>query len=158
MKNSFLFKTLTLFILMMIFVSCDTAAEENSDNAQTPLYVGTWKNTYNETYKITESTFSCDSNGYGFEADNLIIDKKDDKSGVFYMQITKNNKWWTTSDPVGKWYAVAYKNMTDISLSLSNACTAYPECEMDCQASLEAAKAHFVADKYFTFYAELAKE
>lgn len=156
MKNSFLFKTLTLFMLMMIFVSCDTAAEENSNNAQTPLYVGTWKNTYNETYKITETTFSYDSNGYGFEADNLVIDKKDDKSGVFYMQITKNNKWWTTSDPVGKWYAVAYKNMTDISLSLSNACTA--EYEMDCQASLEAAKAHFVADKYFTFYAELAKE
>lgn len=156
MKNSFLFKTLTLFMLMMIFVSCDTAAEENSDNAQTPLYVGTWKSTYNETYKITETTFSYDSNGYGFEADNLVIDKKDDKSGVFYMQITKNNKWWTTSDPVGKWYAVAYKNMTDISLSLSNACTA--EYEMDCQDSLEAAKAHFVADKYFTFYAELAKE
>ena len=89
MKNSFLFKTLTLFMLMMIFVSCDTAAEENSDNNQTPLYVGTWKNTYNETYKITETTFSCDSNGYGFEADNLIIDKKTTRAACFICKLQK---------------------------------------------------------------------
>lgn len=158
MKKSLLFKILTLLTFMLVVVSCDTAAEENPGNEQTPVYVGTWKNTYGEIYNITENTFICDSNGYGFEAANLVTDKKDEYSGVFYMQITKNNGWWSNSDPVGKWYAVAYKNMTDISLSLSNACTAYPECEMDCQASLEAAKAHFVADKYFTFYAELAKE
>jgi hypothetical protein len=157
MKKSLLFKILTLFTFMLVVVSCDTAAEENPDE-QTPTYVGTWKNTYGETYNITESTFICDSNGYGFEAANLVIDKKDNKSGVFYMQITKNNSWWSNSDPVGKWYAVAFKNMTDTTLSLSNACTAYPECEMDCQDSLEKAKAHFTVDEYFTFFADFAKE
>jgi hypothetical protein len=74
------------------------------------------------------------------------------------MQITKNNSWWSNSDPVGKWYTVAYKNVTDTTLSLSNACTAYPECEMDCQDSLEKAKAHFTVDEYFTFFADFAKE
>jgi hypothetical protein len=92
MKKSLLFKILTLLTFMLVVVSCDTAAEENPEE-QTPAYVGTWKNTYGETYNITESTFICDSNGYGFEAANLVIDKKDNKSGVFYMQITKNNSW-----------------------------------------------------------------
>lgn len=183
MKKSLLFKILTLLTFMLVVVSCDTAVEENPEeqtpayvagdnenftdkeendtnnsNNQIPVYVGTWKNTYGETYNITESTFICDSNGYGFEAANLVVDKKDNKSGVFYMQITKNNSWWSNSDPVGKWYAVAFKNMTDTTLSLSNACTAYPECEMDCQDSLEKAKAHFTVDKYFTFFADFAKE
>lgn len=158
MKKLHVLNILTIIALLLVFVSCDTAVEENNADSALPDYVGTWKNTYNEIYKITETTFICDSNGYGFEANNLVADKKDDKSGIFYMQITKNNGWWSNSDPVGKWYAVAYKNMTDTTLSLSNACTAYPKCEMDCQNSLEAAKAHFDAEKYFTYYGEFVKE
>ena len=180
MKKLHVLNILTIIALLLVFVSCDTAVEENNadsalpdyvtennghstdkeenDTNYIPIYAGTWKNLYNEIYKITETTFICDSNGYGFEANNLVADKKDDKSGIFYMQITKNNGWWSNSDPVGKWYAVAYKNMTDTTLSLSNACTAYPECEMDCQNSLEAAKAHFDAEKYFTYYGEFVKE
>ena len=158
MKKLHVLNILTIIALLLVFVSCDTAVEENNTDSALPDYVGTWKNTYNEVYKITETTFICDSNGYGFEANNLVMDKKDDKSGIFYMQITKNNGWWSNCNPVGKWYAVAYKNMTDTSLSLSNACTAYPECEMDCQASLDAAKTHFDAEKYFTYYGEFVKE
>ena len=158
MKKLHVLNILTIIALLLVFVSCDTAVEENNADSALPDYVGTWKNTYNEIYKITETTFICDSNGYGFEANNLVADKKDDKSGIFYMQITKNNGWWSNSDPVGKWYAVAYKNMTDTTLSLSNACTASPEYEMDCQDSLEKAKAHFDAEKYFTYYGEFVKE
>ena len=158
MKKLHVLNILTIIALLLVFVSCDTAVEENNADSGLPDYVGTWKNTYNEVYKITETTFICDSNGYGFEANNLVMDKKDDKSGIFYMQITKNNGWWSNYNPVGKWYAVAYKNMTDTSLSLSNACTAYPKCEMDCQASLDAAKTHFDAEKYFTYYGEFVKE
>ena len=166
-----------LMILAMFFaVSCDVAQEENytdnitqeennTDNSETSVFVnvpdnliGTWEfnGQWTESYTITKDSFT---NGY-YAGNNAKVYKTDEKSCYIYIQYTKamnaDLTYSETAPDVGKWYAIAYKELTDSTLKLAGA---YKKGGKTATATIEEAKAEFTVDNgYFDFYSELTKK
>lgn len=137
---------------------------------------GTWTSTYYEVFEITDTTFS--NGAYSYAGDSVVVVKTDETSGIIYMKYTRaletttedksaDSSWATwdngqtytryseTAPDVGKWYAVAYKNLSTNSVEFSGAYKADGKTSTD--TDVEAAKEFTVANGYFASYSECTK-
>ena len=179
MKNLFSLKgriTALLCVLLLAFVitGCQDLnnviipGSENNQQNNTEVPVldalkGTWKSSFGEVFVITESTLS-NSGSWGdcYAGDSITVVKTDETSGIIYIKYTRaaTASWSYSTDPaeapdVGKWYAVAYKNLTSNSVELAGAYKAGGKTSTE---TLEEAKAEFtVANGYFATYSECVK-
>ncbi len=171
---------LALSVVLFNFASCKTEDEDpeyvNNYVYVLPLeedsnLVGSWKSTYStgtEVYKITSSTFD-NSGSYTYNGEtitynsyagnNLVVSytNDDETAGYIYIKYTRamnEGQTYSESAPdVGKWYAVAFKNLTSSSVSLSGAYgTVTSTSTLD-----EAVKTFTVENGYFSNYSECAK-
>lgn len=145
-SSSFIKRTASVFSAILVLflsfnlMSCKTAGDSRNDIIQTEklssdsILIGKWKDNYSSYYEISETEFK----NYGDSFDNyagnsLLIAKTSSDSGYIYIKYTRaycpkhsapNNSVWTydTDAPdVGKWYAIAFKDLTSNSVSLSGA-------------------------------------
>lgn len=168
---------LALSVVLFNFASCKTEDEDPSlpdgvyELSSSSNLVGSWKSSYStgtEVYKITSSTFD-NSGSYTYNGEtitynsyagnNLVVSyTNDDKTaGYIYIKYTRAmNSDYTYSESapdVGKWYAVAFKDLTSSSVSLSGAYgTVSSTSSLD-----EAVKTFTVANGYFASSSECAK-
>ena len=170
------------FALLVLFSLCMTSCiqETDSSNARTDpdtvttvtltdsdALLGTWTSAYGEVYTITTTAFDSTGTSSGstvmcYAGDNLAVCKISDTYGIMYFSYTRaydasTNTYTTTAAQVGKWYAVAYWNLSSTSVCLSGAYKSsdgYPAAD-----SLEAAERQFTfANGYFTGFSECVKQ
>ena len=157
--------TSALLVLCIAFVAMSfSGCKPPTDTGSVPevssldLLKGTWNGSFTgESYTITETTF--DSAG-SYAGDNLTVSEVDEKSGYIYIKFTRAaNADWTyseTAPDVGKWYCVAYKNLSENSVSLSGAYNAAGKSACD---TLDEAKKEFTIENgYFSGYSECVKK
>ena len=150
---------------------------ELSDNS---ALIGTWVNSYSggtSVYKITSSTFdNSGTSSYNgttstydsYAGNNLVVSYTNDEknSGYIYIKYTRaycsTHSYPTTytyiydtdAADVGKWYAIAFKELTASSVSLSGAAGT-----VSSTSTLEEAISTFTIDNgYFTTYSECVKQ
>lgn len=150
---------------------------ELSDNS---ALIGTWVNSYSggtSVYKITSSTFdNSGTSSYNgttstydsYAGNNLVVSYTNDEKNSGYIYIKYTRAYCSThSDPttytyiydtdaadVGKWYAIAFKELTASSVSLSGAAGT-----VSSTSTLEEAISTFtIANGYFTTYSECVKQ
>ena len=150
---------------------------ELSDNS---ALIGTWVNSYSggtSVYKITSSTFdNSGTSSYNgttstydsYAGNNLVVSYTNDEETSGYIYIKYTRAYCSThSDPttytyiydtdaadVGKWYAIAFKELTASSVSLSGAAGT-----VSSTSTLEEAISTFtIANGYFSTYSECVKQ
>lgn len=150
---------------------------ELSDNS---ALIGTWVNSYSggtSVYKITSSTFdNSGTSSYNgttstydsYAGNNLLVSYTNDKetSGYIYIKYTRaycsthsDSTTYTyiydeDAADVGKWYAIAFKELTASSVSLSGAYGT-----VSSTSTLEEAISTFtIAKGYFNNYSECVKQ
>ena len=150
---------------------------ELSDNS---ALIGTWVNSYSggtSVYKITSSTFdNSGTSSYNgttstydsYAGNNLVVSYTNDEATSGYIYIKYTRAYCSThSDSttytyiydedaayVGKWYAIAFKELTASSVSLSGAYGT-----VSSTSTLEEAISTFtIANGYFTTYSECVKQ
>lgn len=150
---------------------------ELSDNS---ALIGTWVNSYSggtSVYKITSSTFdNSGTSSYNgttstydaYAGNNLVVSYTNDEATSGYIYIKYTRAYCSThSDPttytyiydtdaadVGKWYAIAFKELTASSVSLSGAYGT-----ISSTSTLEEAISTFTIDNgYFSTYSECVKQ
>ena len=150
---------------------------ELSDNS---ALIGTWVNSYSggtSVYKITSSTFdNSGTSSYNgttstydsYAGNNLVVSYTNDEATSGYIYIKYTRAYCSThSDSttytyiydedaadVGKWYAIAFKELTASSVSLSGAYGT-----VSSTSTLEEAISTFTIDNgYFTTYSECVKQ
>ena len=150
---------------------------ELSDNS---ALIGTWVNSYSggtSVYKITSSTFdNSGTSSYNgttstydsYAGNNLVVSYTNDEKNSGYIYIKYTRAYCSThSDAttytyiydedaadVGKWYAIAFKDLTASSLSLSGAYGT-----VSSTSTLEEAISTFTIDNgYFSTYSECVKQ
>jgi len=160
------------------FMSCQQEDDDNglpdgvyelSDNS---ALIGTWVNSYSggtSVYKITSSTFdNSGTSSYNgttstydsYAGNNLVVSYTNDEetAGYIYIKYTRamnpDYSYSETAPDVGKWYAIAFKDLTASSLSLSGAYGT-----VSSTSTLEEAISTFtIANGYFGFYSECLKQ
>ena len=162
------------------FMSCQQEDDDNglpdgvyelSDNS---ALIGTWVNSYSggtDVYRITSSTFD-NSGTYSYNGttstynsyagNNLVVSYTNDAatSGYIYIKYTRamnsDYSYSETAPDVGKWYAIAFKELTASSVSLSGAYNASGKTSAE---TLEEAISTFtIANGYFDNYSECVKQ
>ena len=150
---------------------------ELSDNS---ALIGTWVNSYSggtSVYKITSSTFdNSGTSSYNgttstydsYAGNNLVVSYTNDEetSGYIYIKYTRaycsthsDSTTYTyiydeDAADVGKWYAIAFKELTASSVSLSGAYGT-----VSSTSTLEEAISTFTIDNgYFSTYSECVKQ
>ena len=150
---------------------------ELSDNS---ALIGTWVNSYSggtSVYKITSSTLdNSGTSSYNgttstydsYAGNNLVVSYTNDEetSGYIYIKYTRaycsthsDSTTYTyiydeDAADVGKWYAIAFKELTASSVSLSGAYGT-----ISSTSTLEEAISTFTIDNgYFTTYSECVKQ
>lgn len=164
MKNTFFSKFTKLsmaFVLVCCFAlsACKPEAEIN-ENA---TVIGKWVDDSNCTYEITATSFKNYGEGWSaYEGNNLVINytNDDETAGYIYIKYTKAaNPDWTyseTAPDVGKWYAIAFKNLTPKSIGISGA---YKADGVTATTTLEEAIDEFtIAKGYFATFTEAKKK
>ncbi len=161
----------TLLFVSFSFMSCQQEDETEYVNYS---LTGTWVNSYSggtSVYKITSSTFdNSGTSSYNgttstydsYAGNNLVVSYTNDEatSGYIYIKYTRAmNSDYTyseTAPDVGKWYAIAFKELTASSLSLSGA---WLEGGVTSTETLEEAISTFTVDNgYFDTYSECVKQ
>ena len=166
------------------FMSCQQEDDDNglpdgvyelSDNS---ALIGTWVNSYSggtSVYKITSSTFdNSGTSSYNgttstydsYAGNNLVVSYTNDEETSGYIYIKYTRAYCSThSDSttyiydedaadVGKWYAIAFKELTASSVSLSGAYGT-----VSSTSTLEEAISTFTIDNgYFSTYSECVKQ
>ena len=155
------------------FMSCQQEDDDNglpdgvyelSDNS---ALIGTWQSSYGEIFKITSTSLSNGGSwGDSYAGNNLVVSYTNDEATSGYIYIKYTRAYCSThSDPttytydtdaadVGKWYAIAFKELTASSVSLSGAYGA-----VSSTSTLEEAISTFTIDNgYFTTYSECVKQ
>ncbi len=171
--NKVLFALFILFCSSFLFFGCKQVTDTDSDESEvipselgtlssTDDLIGTWDGSYSgEYYTITTTTFD---NGY-YAGDNLYVYETSSTAGYIYFKYTTAMKddgsYEYSSDSseapdVGNWYAVAYKDLTSTSVSLSAAYLSSGETSTDTLA--EAVSEFTIANGYFTYYSDCTKE
>lgn len=162
------------------FMSCQQEDDGNelpdgvyelSDNS---ALIGTWVNSYSgrtDVYRITSSTFD-NSGTYSYNGttrtynsyagNNLVVSYTNDAatSGYIYIKYTRamnsDYSYSETAPDVGKWYAIAFKELKASSVSLSGAYNASGKTSTE---TLEEAISTFsIANGYFSYYSECVKQ
>lgn len=151
------------------FMSCQQEDDDNElpygvyELSANSALIGTWKSSFGEIFAITSTSLS-NSGSWGdtYAGNNLLVSYTDDKetSGYIYIKYTRAlNPDWTyseTAPDVGKWYAIAFKDLTSSSLSLSGA---YKADGITSTENLEDAISTFtIANGYFDNYSECVKQ
>ena len=157
------------------FMSCQQEDDDNglpdgvyelSDNS---ALIGTWQSSYGEIFKITSTNLSNGGSwGDSYAGNNLVVSYTNDEATSGYIYIKYTRAYCSThSDPttytyiydtdaadVGKWYAIAFKELTASSVSLSGAYGT-----VSSTSTLEEAISTFtIANGYFSTYSECVKQ
>lgn len=157
------------------FMSCQQEDDANglpdgvyelSDNS---ALIGTWQSSYGEIFKITStSLYNGGSWGDSYAGNNLVVSYTNDEetSGYIYIKYTRaycsthsDSTTYTyiydeDAADVGKWYAIAFKELTASSVSLSGAAGT-----VSSTSTLEEAISTFtIANGYFSYYSECVKQ
>lgn len=151
------------------FMSCQQEDDDNglpdgvyelSDNS---ALIGTWQSSYGEIFKITSTSLSNGGSwGDAYAGNNLVVSytNAEATSGYIYIKYTRamnpDYSYSETAPDVGKWYAIAFKELTASSVSLSGAYNASGKTSTE---TLEEAISTFtIAKGYFNNYSECAKQ
>lgn len=151
------------------FMSCQQEDDDNglpdgvyelSDNS---ALIGTWQSSYGEIFKITSTSLSNGGSwGDAYAGNNLLVSYTNDEatSGYIYIKYTRamnpDYSYSETAPDVGKWYAIAFKELTASSVSLSGAYNASGKSSTE---TLEDAISTFtIAKGYFNNYSECVKQ
>lgn len=184
MKSTrFYFSRAALILSAILFVFAFAGCESDTKYEFYDLE-GTWKSSYGETYTIDFSNDTFDAGSYSYAGKNVVVKFTGDDSGYIYIKYTRayestttepttdvdswkvseydgTKSWYrysTTAPDVGKWYAIAYKNLTDSSIQLSGA---YGSAEGHYKTStdtLEEAITEFTIENgYFSYYSDCIK-
>lgn len=149
------------------FMSCQQEDDDNglpdgvyelSDNS---ALIGTWQSSYGEIFKITSTSLSNGGSwGDSYAGNNLVVSYTNDEetSGYIYIKYTRamnpDYSYSETAPDVGKWYAIAFKELTASSVSLSGAYGT-----VSSTSTLEEAISTFtIAKGYFNNYSECVKQ
>ncbi len=175
-SRSFAFRRALAVLCTLLFVSFSFMSCQQEDETEYVNYslTGTWVNSYSggtSVYKITSSTFdNSGTSSYNgttstydsYAGNNLVVSytNDDQTAGYIYIKYTRAmNSDYTyseTAPDVGKWYAIAFKELTASSLSLSGA---WLEGGVTSTETLEEAISTFtVANGYFDSYSECVKQ
>lgn len=177
MKSTrFVFGRALAVLCALLFVSFGFMSCQQEDETEYVNYslTGTWVNSYSggtSVYKITSSTFdnSGTSNYNGttstydsYAGNNLLVSYTNDEetAGYIYIKYTRamnlDSSYSETAPDVGKWYAIAFKELTASSVSLSGAYNASGKSSTE---TLEEAISTFTIDNgYFDYYSECVKQ
>lgn len=164
-----------LLFVSFSFMSCQQEDDGNelpdgvyelSDNS---ALIGTWQSSYGEIFKITSTSLSNGGSwGDSYAGNNLLVSYTNDEETAGYIYIKYTRAYCSThSDSttytyiydedaadVGKWYAIAFKELTASSVSLSGAAGT-----VSSTSTLEDAISTFtVANGYFSYYSECVKQ
>jgi len=158
-------------VLAFSFSACNVTTEPVENNvyeqiSADDLLVGTWIcEQYSEKYTITNTTLE---NAYKSEStytstykgDNLVVQKLDSTSGYIYIKYTvamnADLSYSETAPDVGKWYAVAYKDLGAEKISLSGA---YKTGGATSCETLDEAVTEFTVDNgYFVGYSSCTRQ
>lgn len=157
------------------FMSCQQEDDDNglpdgvyelSDNS---ALIGTWQSSYGEIFKITSTSLSNSGSwGDAYAGNNLVVSYTNDEATSGYIYIKYTRAYCSThsdsttytyiydedAPDVGKWYAIAFKELTASSVSLSGAYGT-----VSSTSTLEEAISTFtIANGYFTSYSECVKQ
>lgn len=177
MKSTrFVFGRALAVLCALLFVSFGFMSCQQEDETEYVNYSlsGTWVNSYSggtSVYKITSSTFdNSGTSSYNgttstydsYAGNNLVVSYTNDEetSGYIYIKYTRamnpDYSYSETAPDVGKWYAIAFKELTASSVSLSGAYNASGKSSTE---NLEEAISTFtIANGYFSTYSECVKQ
>ena len=181
MKSTrFVFGRALAVLCALLFVSFGFMSCQQEDETEYVNYslTGTWVNSYSggtSVYKITSSTFdNSGTSSYNgttstydsYAGNNLVVSYTNDEETSGYIYIKYTRAYCSThSDSttyiydedaadVGKWYAIAFKELTASSVSLSGAYGT-----ISSTSTLEEAISTFTIDNgYFSTYSECVKQ
>lgn len=149
-----------LLFVSFSFMSCQQEDDDNGlpDNS---ALIGTWQSSYGEIFKITSTSLSNGGSwGDAYAGNNLVVSYTNDEatSGYIYIKYTRamnpDYSYSETAPDVGKWYAIAFKELTASSVSLSGAYGT-----VSSTSTLEEAISTFtIAKGYFNNYSECVKQ
>lgn len=177
MKSTrFVFGRALAVLCALLFVSFGFMSCQQEDETEYVNYslTGTWVNSYSggtSVYKITSSTFdNSGTSSYNgttstydsYAGNNLLVSYTNDEetAGYIYIKYTRamnpDYSYSETAPDVGKWYAIAFKELTASSVSLSGAYNASGKTSTE---TLEEAISTFtIANGYFSYYSECVKQ
>lgn len=164
MKSTrFVFGRALAVLCALLFVSFGFMSCQQEDETEYVNYslTGTWQSSYGEIFKITSTSLSNGGSwGDAYARNNLVVSYTNDKetSGYIYIKYTRSMNpdysYSETAPDVGKWYAIAFKELTASSVSLSGAYGT-----VSSTSTLEEAISTFtIANGYFTSYSECVKQ
>ena len=166
MKSTrFVFDRALAVLCALLFVSFGFLSCQQEDETEYVNYslTGTWQSSYGEIFKITSTSLSNGGSwGNSYAGNNLVVSYTNDAatSGYIYIKYTRAmNSDYTyseTAPDVGKWYAVAFKELTASSLSLSGAYNA--SGKISAETLEEAISTFTIANGYFDNYSECVKQ
>lgn len=144
--------------LVSAFVSCKNPVNGVSESTLN----GTWVDNTGAKFIIDMQAKTLDNRGDGwlsYAGNELSVVFTSDNAGYIYIKYTRAaNPDWTYSESapdVGKYYALAFNNLTDSSIKISGA---YKDGGQTACATLDEAKQEFtVANGYFGTYTEHTK-
>ena len=164
MKSTrFVFGRALAVLCALLFVSFGFMSCQQEDETEYVNYslTGTWQSSYGEIFKITSTSLSNSGSwGDAYAGNNLVVSYTNDEetAGYIYIKYTRamnpDYSYSETAPDVGKWYAIAFKDLTASSLSLSGAYGT-----VSSTSTLEEAISTFtIANGYFGFYSECLKQ
>lgn len=164
MKSTrFVFGRALAVLCALLFVSFGFMSCQQEDETEYVNYslTGTWQSSYGEIFKITSTSLSNGGSwGDAYAGNNLLVSYTNDKetSGYIYIKYTRamnpDYSYSETAPDVGKWYAIAFKELTASSVSLSGAYGT-----VSSTSTLEEAISTFtIANGYFSNYSECVKQ
>lgn len=159
---SFKKSRVVILSLVVVFIAAFVTSCKEPEPALVSYNIqGNWVSSWGENYNITETTFDTGDTPLSYAGDNLVIEPLTYNSGYLYFKYTKafckthsdksgDYVYDTDSELVGKWYAVYYKDLTEISVQISGAAGSVTSTE-----TLEEAKKEFTVEK--GYYAEFSE-
>lgn len=164
MKSTrFVFGRALAVLCALLFVSFGFMSCQQEDETEYVNYslTGTWQSSYGEIFKITSTSLSNGGSwGDAYAGNNLLVSYTNDEatSGYIYIKYTRamnpDYSYSETAPDVGKWYAIAFKELTASSVSLSGAYGT-----VSSTSTLEEAISTFtIANGYFSTYSECVKQ
>lgn len=164
MKSTrFVFGRALAVLCALLFVSFSFMSCQQEDETEYVNYslTGTWQSSYGEIFKITSTSLSNGGSwGDTYAGNNLLVSYTNDEatSGYIYIKYTRamnpDYSYSETAPDVGKWYAIAFKELTASSVSLSGAYGT----ESSTSTLEEAISTFTIANGYFTSYSECVKQ
>jgi len=141
----------------------DVETSTTTELSESDTLVGKWVDSYSSVYEISTSTFKNYGESWtGYEGDSLVVAYTNDEEteGYIYIKYTvamnEDYSYSSTAPDVGKWYAIAFKDLTESALQISGAYKADGSTSTD---TLDEAIEEFTIDNgYFGTYSACSKQ